>query len=126
VGFGDGLGDRQAQPTATGGAIAGGIGAIKPFENVGQMFGGNSGSVIGTKLATPSLRNIALTAPYMHDGRFATLEEVVDHYCDTVKRSATLDPNLAKHPDGGIGLEAADRRALVAFLRTLTDARWRP
>jgi cytochrome c peroxidase len=66
------------------------------------------------------LRNVALTAPYMHDGRFATLEEVVVHYSDGVHRSVTLDPNLAKHPDGGLQLSPADQRALVAFLKTLT------
>lgn len=76
------------------------------------------------KFATPSLRNIALTAPYMHDGRFATLEAVVAHYATGVKRSATLDPNLAKHPAGGVPLSAADQRALVAFLKTLTDERF--
>ncbi len=70
---------------------------------------------------TPTLRNIALTAPYMHDGRFGTLEEVVEHYSSGVKRSATLDPNLAKHPVEGIRLSAEDRQALVAFLKTLTD-----
>ena len=73
------------------------------------------------KFATPSLRNLALTAPYMHDGRFATLEEVIEHYTTGVKRSATLDPNLAKHPDGGVPLSAEDQRALVALLKTLTD-----
>ncbi len=73
------------------------------------------------KFAVPSLRNVALTAPYMHDGRFQTLEAVVEHYANGVKRSATLDPNLAKHPDGGVPLSAADQRALVAFLKTLTD-----
>jgi cytochrome c peroxidase len=73
------------------------------------------------KFAVPSLRNIALTAPYMHDGRFRTLEEVVEHYSTGVPRSATLDPNLAKHPDGGVPLTGADKRALVAFLKTLTD-----
>ncbi len=73
------------------------------------------------KFAVPSLRNVALTAPYMHDGRFQTLEEVVEHYCTGMKRSATLDPNLAKHPDGGVPLNAADQQALVAFLKTLTD-----
>ena len=73
------------------------------------------------KFATPSLRNVALTAPYMHDGRFKTLEEVIDHYSDQVKRSATLDPNLAKHPMEGIGLTPKDKKALVAFLKTLTD-----
>ncbi len=73
------------------------------------------------KFATPSLRNIARTAPYMHDGRFATLEEVVAHYSSGVRRSTTLDPNLAKHPDGGLQLSDADQRALVAFLKTLTN-----
>jgi cytochrome c peroxidase len=73
------------------------------------------------KFKTPSLRNVAVTAPYMHDGRFATLEEAVAHYCSGVRRSATLDPNLAKHPDGGIALNGEDQSALVAFLRTLTD-----
>lgn len=76
------------------------------------------------KFATPSLRNVALTAPYMHDGRFATLEEVVAHYATGVKRSPTLDPNLAKHPDGGVPLSAEDQQALVAFLKTLTDEKF--
>jgi cytochrome c peroxidase len=71
----------------------------------------------------PSLRNIELTAPYMHDGRFATLEEVIAHYDHGVQRAAALDPNLAKHPAAGLGLSAEDQRALVAFLRSLTDER---
>ncbi len=73
------------------------------------------------KFSTPGLRGISLTAPYMHDGRFATLEEVVAHYNKGVKRTPNLDPNLAKHPDNGLGLSDADQAALVAFLKTLTD-----
>lgn len=73
------------------------------------------------KFKTPSLRNIARTAPYMHDGRFATLEEVVEHYSGGVRRSPTLDPNLAKHPEAGIQLSAQEKADLVAFLKTLTD-----
>ena len=76
------------------------------------------------KFAVPSLRNVAVTAPYMHDGRFQTLEQVVEHYCTGTKRSPTLDPNLAKHPDGGVPLSAADKKALVAFLKTLTDEKY--
>ncbi len=76
------------------------------------------------KFKTPSLRNVALTAPYMHDGRFRTLEQVVAHYCSGVKRSSTLDPNLAKHPDSGVALGPDDQKALVAFLKTLTDERF--
>jgi cytochrome c peroxidase len=73
------------------------------------------------KFATPGLRDISRTAPYMHDGRFATLEEVVAHYNTGVKRTPNLDPNLAKHPDTGLGLSAPDQAALVAFLKTLTE-----
>ncbi len=76
------------------------------------------------KFKTPSLRNVAVTDPYMHDGRFATLEEVVAHYDHGVVRSPTLDPNLAKHPVEGMKLTTQEQQALVAFLRTLTDARW--
>ena len=73
---------------------------------------------------TPSLRNVALTAPYMHDGRFATLEDVIAHYDHDVKRADNLDPNLAKHPDAGLRLSAEEQRQLAAFLRTLTDVRY--
>jgi cytochrome c peroxidase len=73
------------------------------------------------KFKVPSLRNVALTAPYMHDGRFATLAEVVAHYNGPLHRSATLDPNLAKHPEAGLNLSVGDQAALVAFLKTLTD-----
>jgi cytochrome c peroxidase len=82
-----------------------------------------SASDVG-KFKTPSLRNVAVTAPYMHDGRFRTLEEVVSHYDHGVSRSATLDPNIAKHPADGLKLSADDQRALGAFLRTLTEQRF--
>jgi cytochrome c peroxidase len=98
------------------------------FHNNGMTPGKDTGRFRITKLeadrnkfATPSLRNVARTAPYMHDGRFATLEEVVAHYNSGVYRSATLDPNLAKHPAGGLQLSASDQRAIVAFLKTLTS-----
>lgn len=77
------------------------------------------------KFMTPSLRNVALTAPYMHDGRFKTLEEVVEHYDHGIKSSPTLDPNLAKHlTHGGLGLTSEEKAALVSFLKTLTDTRF--
>ena len=74
------------------------------------------------KFKTPSLRNVAVTAPYMHDGRIGTLEEVVAHYDHGVRRAANLDPNLAKHPDAGLQLTSDEQKALLAFLRTLTDS----
>ncbi|HVV02546.1 MAG TPA: MbnP family protein [Verrucomicrobiae bacterium] len=76
------------------------------------------------RFSTPSLRNVALTAPYMHDGRFETLAQVIDHYSTGVKPSATLDPNLAKHPLTGLQLTTAEKQALVAFLKTLTDEKF--
>jgi cytochrome c peroxidase len=78
------------------------------------------------KFATPSLRNVALAGPYMHDGRFQTLDQVIDHYATGVRRSPTLDPNLARHPVTGLPLTPADKQALVAFLGTLTDPRLAP
>lgn len=78
------------------------------------------------RFAVPSLRNVAVTAPYMHDGRFKTLEDVVEHYASGVKSSASLDPNLAKHPPGGVPLSDADKKALVAFMKTLTDDEFQP
>ena len=74
--------------------------------------------------ATPSLRNVALTAPYMHDGRFETLEQVIEHYSSGIQRRVTLDPNLSKHPTGGLQLSAADQAALLAFLKTLSDPQY--
>lgn len=76
------------------------------------------------RFKTPSLRNVALTAPYMHDGRFTTLEEVVEHYNTGVRMSETLDPSLAKHAGRSLNLSDADKAALVAFMKTLTDSRF--
>jgi len=70
-----------------------------------------------------SLRNIELTAPYMHDGRFATLEQVIEHYNSGVKNHPNL-ANQLKLPNGQprlLNISAADKAALVAFLKTLTD-----
>jgi cytochrome c peroxidase len=72
----------------------------------------------------PSLRNIARTAPYMHDGRFATLREVIDHYDHGIKPSANLDGFLGDRIAGTarrMDLSDADKDALEAFLLTLTD-----
>lgn len=74
------------------------------------------------KFKAPSLRNVALTAPYMHDGRFATLEEVIDHYDHGVKKSATVDVLMQVNlTSDGLQLSEQDKADLVAFLKTLTD-----
>ena len=70
---------------------------------------------------TPSLRNIALTAPYMHDGRFETLEEVVDFYSEGVQFSATIDPLMKNVNEGGIQLTEEEKGYLISFLHLLTD-----
>jgi cytochrome c peroxidase len=71
------------------------------------------------KFKTPTLRNIARTAPYFHDGSAATLEEVLAHYDHGFRRTLHLDPNLAKR--AALELSAEDQQALIAFLKTLTD-----
>lgn len=73
------------------------------------------------KFKVPSLRNIELTRPYMHDGRFTTLEEVVDHYNSGIKQSETIDPAIENTRDKGLMLSDQDKKDLVAFLKTLTD-----
>lgn len=73
------------------------------------------------KFRVPSLRNVALTAPYMHNGKFKTLEAVLEHYASGVKDSPTLDPLLKQNGQLGIPLTAENKQALLAFLNTLTD-----
>lgn len=68
----------------------------------------------------PSLRNVALTAPYMHDGRMQSLEQVLGHYSEHVGQTKNLDANLAKH-DGQLDLTREEKDALISFLKTLTD-----
>lgn len=74
------------------------------------------------KFKVTSLRNVEVTFPYMHDGRFKTLEEVIDHYNTGMKNSSTIDPALI-YPlnNGGLLLTAQDKADLVLFLKTLTD-----
>ncbi|GAB2866456.1 cytochrome-c peroxidase [Hymenobacter ruber] len=101
------------------------------FRNNGlsSSFGADSGRAHITGRATdvgrfkvPSLRNVALTAPYMHDGRFSTLAQVLAHYDHGVQASPTLDAAL--RPAGaplGIPLTATEQADIIAFLNTLTD-----
>ena len=72
-------------------------------------------------MKTPTLRNIALTPPYMHDGVFQTLEEVVQHYNTGLQSSATLDQALQMTMGTGLMLNEQDVSDLVSFLHTLTD-----
>ena len=73
------------------------------------------------KFKVPSLRNIEKTKPYMHDGRFLTLDAVLDHYSSGIVNSATLDPSLNKNGTLGIPLTNLEKTKLITFLKTLTD-----
>ena len=73
------------------------------------------------KFKSPSLRNLVFTAPYMHDGRFATIDEVINHYSEGLKRSSTIDPLMKKINQGGVGLSGKDKADLKAFLLSLSD-----
>ncbi|REA60124.1 cytochrome-c peroxidase [Dyadobacter luteus] len=74
------------------------------------------------KFKVPSLRNVGLTAPYMHDGRYHSLEEVLDHYTESVQKLKTLDPVLIQaNGNTGIALSQSDKADLIAFLKTLSD-----
>jgi cytochrome c peroxidase len=76
------------------------------------------------RFRVPTLRNIALTAPYMHDGRFTTLEAVIDHYSDHLEPSATLSPTLRDTANNPVNLHltAGEKTDLLAFLQTLSDS----
>jgi cytochrome c peroxidase len=102
------------------------------FHNIGLddvFLGGNMGryNVTGNpadlgKFKTPTLRNVALRGIYMHDGRFTTLEEVVEHYNSGVMHSEYLDPIMTKSgKEYGLNLSPGEKAALVAFLKSLTD-----
>ena len=69
----------------------------------------------------PTLRNIALTAPYMHDGRFRTLDEVIDFYSEGVQYSEQISPLMHHVMQGGVQLTPEEKKQLKAFLNTLTD-----
>lgn len=89
---------------------------LADYEDKG--FGAVTGDTIHNgQFKAVTLRNIELTAPYMHDGRFQTLEEVIDHYSEGVKFASNLDVNL-REP---LHLTDSEKADLVAFLKTLTD-----
>ena len=73
------------------------------------------------KFKVPSLRNVEKSAPYMHDGRFGTLDAVLDHYSSGVNASLTLDAILQKDGKIGIAISAKEKLQLITFLKTLTD-----
>ena len=112
--------------------IQGGGSSFQNFHNIGLDInyadpgrGEYDNNFIGY-FKTPSLRNVELTAPYMHDGRFNTLEEVVEHYNSGVKNHPKLSLELRLNWDETsavrrLNLTEKEKKALVSFLKTLTD-----
>lgn len=106
------------------------VASLNDFTDRGRgAISGNSTD--NGKFRAPTLRNIALTAPYMHDGRFPTLEAVLDHYNGNGKGVSNEDPIIRQigFPLGGnvvtySGLTPYQRQAIVKFLHTLTDTRF--
>ncbi len=88
-------------------------------------FGGVSELTTDTadygKFKVPSLRNIELTAPYMHDGRFETLEEVVDFYSEGINDTPFTDGLIEFAFQGGVQLTDEDKAKVVSFMKSLTD-----
>jgi cytochrome c peroxidase len=73
------------------------------------------------KFKVPSLRNVSLTYPYMHDGRFRTLSDVLSQYSDHTILSEKIDPLLKNSGKAGIALSVDEKKSIIAFLNTLTD-----
>jgi cytochrome c peroxidase len=75
------------------------------------------------KFRVPSLRNVAFSFPYMHDGRFGTLESVLDFYSDGMTENGGIVDSLLVKEDGSLGIDLTeeDKKAIIAFLKTLTD-----
>ena len=107
----DDPGNTYGAPTVKGTANIG-------LERIYQDNGKENG-----KFRIPSLRNVELSGPYMHDGRFNTLEQVIDHYSRGIQPHAHLDENLKDGQGNPIKLNFSEqeKEALLAFLRTLTD-----
>ena len=90
------------------------------FSDLGRGVITGNGNDNG-KFKVPTLRNIAFTAPYMHDGRFATLDEVIEHYSSGISHSTTIDPLIEFASQGGVQLDSQEKYLLKKFLNTLTD-----
>jgi cytochrome c peroxidase len=90
------------------------------FVDIGRALISETDSDIG-KFKVPSLRNITLTPPYMHDGRLESLEAVLEHYQQKVLLSESLAPELNQNGQLGIPLTESEKQDIISFLETLTD-----
>lgn len=74
------------------------------------------------KFKIPSIRNLAFTAPYMHDGRFNTLEEVLDFYSEGINNSLGIDSKMSMAHAGGADFSELEKQQIIAFLLTMSDS----
>ncbi len=98
-----------------------GLDSLPTGDDLGHFLVTGDSADIG-KFRTPTLRNLAFTAPYMHDGRFQTLDEVIDFYSEGIHRVPNLDPIFFHSGGVRMNLTPAEKAALKAFLLTLTDS----
>jgi len=97
-----------------------GLDADASFTDFGREL--STGNIADrAKFKVPTLRNIELTPPYMHDGRFQTLEQVIDHYNTGMDSSSTIEGHFLQILPTGLQLTTQDKADLLAFLKTLTD-----
>lgn len=110
----------EAFVSANPGPQNNGLDIVTTDEGAGAVF---NNPIFEGRFKTTSLRNIELTPPFMHDGRFSSLEEVVEHYNSGIQAHPTLSPALTDANGDPVRLNFTDndKAALVAFLRTLTD-----
>jgi len=116
-----GRAESQGRRRATTAAVSNGLDA-QSTSDLGVFEATGNNRDIG-KFKTPSLRNVGVSAPYMHDGRFATLEDVIEHYSSGIQAHPNL-PRQLREEDGSpvrFNFTADEKEALVAFLHTLTD-----
>lgn len=99
---------------------------LEDFNSIEQYTDKGLGGINGNqadigKFKIPSLRNVAVTGPYMHDGRFNSLDEVVAFYSDRVHPSPNIDSKMVSVENGGVNLTQEEKTAVIAFLNCLTD-----
>ncbi len=108
----------QIQDPTTGGLANNGLDSVLRDLGYGAITGRTSDRGL---FKTPSLLNIEVTGPYMHDGRFATLEQVIDHYSDKVHFNSPNFSPMMSHDNRHMNLTMAQKQALKAFLLSMTD-----
>lgn len=113
---------HSASLSSIGGGYSGVNSPVRGSANIGLDLAYNDNGVSEGNFKIPDLINVALTAPYMHDGRYNTLEEVVEHYNSRIKKHPKLSNDLMSNGEPlRLNLSEIEKQALVAFLKSLND-----